>query len=369
MAININGVEYLNLEEQVQKNKEDIEELQQQEIPEYTAGTGIVIDDGEISVDTDTIATVDYVDESVTGFVTLDEVQYEIDDRVVGSDTGTSTNEINYLKVGDTEYKLPGTTYTAGDNISISGNTISATDTTYTAGDGVTINASNEISAKVGTGIFFDDQDRIALNNASQSAINAVATKSTVSGTNDGTNWTNLTVDGTTYAIPQGGGGGSSNVTVFSATHNNNTISLTNSKTIADVYNAVRAGTGPVFICATPASMPAFNNTYIYTCTEAQGYTGCLNISQISQPASTTYTVNGISRPQLTIATYQISSAGSSTATSFVPVVQKYYSANQPYNHIIEDRTQSSSFTWNQEVKISVGTSATGSGLEFIVGS
>ena len=34
-----------------------------------------------------------------------------------------------------------------------------------------------------------------------------VATKSVVSGTNDGTNWLTITIDGTTYAIPAGGGG------------------------------------------------------------------------------------------------------------------------------------------------------------------
>lgn len=32
---------------------------------------------------------------------------------------------------------------------------------------------------------------------------------STVSGTNDGTNWTTITINGTTYSIPSGGGGGS----------------------------------------------------------------------------------------------------------------------------------------------------------------
>lgn len=34
--------------------------------------------------------------------------------------------------------------------------------------------------------------------------------KSTVSGANDGTNWTSITINGTTKAIPSGGGGGSS---------------------------------------------------------------------------------------------------------------------------------------------------------------
>lgn len=39
-------------------------------------------------------------------------------------------------------------------------------------------------------------------------SVSGMVGKSTVSGTNDGTNWTSLTVNGDTYSIPAGGGGG-----------------------------------------------------------------------------------------------------------------------------------------------------------------
>lgn len=55
MAIEINGKIYRNLQEQVEKNKEDIEELQEQESAVYTAGDGIDITEDVISID-DTVA-------------------------------------------------------------------------------------------------------------------------------------------------------------------------------------------------------------------------------------------------------------------------------------------------------------------------
>ena len=69
-----------------------------------------------------------------------------------------------------------GTTYTAGENITISeNNVINATDTKYTAGTNITISENNVISSTTD-----------------------------VSGTDDGTNWTSLTVNNNTKAIPQG---------------------------------------------------------------------------------------------------------------------------------------------------------------------
>lgn len=71
----------------------------------YTAGNGIDIDaNNEISIDTTVVAT-------------------------------------------QTDLNNKQDTLTAGSNISISNNTISATDTTYTAGDGINIDAQNVISA------------------------------------------------------------------------------------------------------------------------------------------------------------------------------------------------------------------------------
>lgn len=75
---------------------------------------------------------------------------------------------------------------TAGTNITIANNVISATGgTTYTAGDGINI-TDNEISAKVGTGIFFNSNDEISLNAATQNTLAQVSQKqdTLVSGTN-----------------------------------------------------------------------------------------------------------------------------------------------------------------------------------------
>lgn len=61
-----------------------------------------------------------------------------------------STTDITGLKINGKTYNIKtGQTYTAGDNISINGNEISATDTdtTYTAGDNVSISNDNKISA------------------------------------------------------------------------------------------------------------------------------------------------------------------------------------------------------------------------------
>ena len=60
------------------------------------------------------------------------------------------TTDITGLKINGKTYNIKtGQTYTAGDNISINGNEISATDTdtTYTAGDNVSISNDNKISA------------------------------------------------------------------------------------------------------------------------------------------------------------------------------------------------------------------------------
>jgi len=72
-------------------------------------------------------------------------------------------------------------TLTAGSNITISNNTISATDTTYN--EATTSTAGLESAA-----------DKTKLD----SLVN-------VSGTNDGTNWSTITIDGTTKNIPAGG--------------------------------------------------------------------------------------------------------------------------------------------------------------------
>lgn len=68
--------------------------------------------------------------------------------------------------------------------------------TTYTAGEGIAINSDNEISALI-------DGETIQFNEDGD--LTAIGGGSEVSGTNDGTNWTSLTIDDDTYAIPSGG--------------------------------------------------------------------------------------------------------------------------------------------------------------------
>lgn len=58
---------------------------------------------------------------------------------------------------------------TAGNNIQIEGNTISATDTTYTAGDGIEIDGT-EVKARIGDGLEFGDNDEIRIDGLEQYA-------------------------------------------------------------------------------------------------------------------------------------------------------------------------------------------------------
>lgn len=69
-------------------------------------------------------------------------------DGVAGLVPGPLTTDAGkFLKADGTWDTPPGTTYTAGTNIQINNDVISATDTTYSAGAGITIDANNAISA------------------------------------------------------------------------------------------------------------------------------------------------------------------------------------------------------------------------------
>jgi hypothetical protein len=65
--------------------------------------------------------------------------------KVVANNTKTTNpTSLTGLTINGTDYKLDtGATYTAGTNIKINNNEISATDTTYTAGDGITITSDD----------------------------------------------------------------------------------------------------------------------------------------------------------------------------------------------------------------------------------
>jgi hypothetical protein len=111
----------------------------------YTAGAGITIASGAISAAVTKVA-------NRTGAITLTTADIGgLGTLATVSPTGTATAS-TFLRGDKTWATPPGTTYTAGTGISISGNTISCTVTgggsTYTAGSGISITGTT-ISASV----------------------------------------------------------------------------------------------------------------------------------------------------------------------------------------------------------------------------
>lgn len=126
----------------------------------YTAGTGLTLDGTEFSADTTVLQ------EKLTAGTNV-----QINDNVISATdtkytagTNVQINSSNVISATDTTYSagsgitLTGTTFsadktvmqeklTAGTNVQINDNVISATDTKYTAGTNVSINSSNVISA------------------------------------------------------------------------------------------------------------------------------------------------------------------------------------------------------------------------------
>ena len=152
-------------------------------IPTYTAGSNVSISAGNVISATDTTYTAGTgLDLTGSAFGlntstqnTLAAVAGKQDALTAGSNINISGNTISAID----------TTYTAGDNVSISaGNVISATDTTYTAGSGISISAGNVISATgggggsyvAGTGIDITG-DTISLDSGTQSTLSSVAGK------------------------------------------------------------------------------------------------------------------------------------------------------------------------------------------------
>ena len=98
-----------------------------------------------------------------------------------------------------------GTTYTAGENITIENNVISATDTTYTAGTNVSISSDNVISATdttytAGTGIEIE-------NGVIKNTQDEVTANPTLEGTEP--DLTGLQVGNSKYKVSAGGGSSS----------------------------------------------------------------------------------------------------------------------------------------------------------------
>ena len=102
----------------------------------------------------------------------------------VGTDNDTTYTAGTNVQINGNVISATDTTYTAGSNVQINNDVISATDTTYTAGANITIDANNEISAtnttySAGTNISISAQNVISATDTTYSA----GTGITINGT------------------------------------------------------------------------------------------------------------------------------------------------------------------------------------------
>lgn len=119
MSIEINGKVYRNLQEQVEKNKDDIEEILDSGFVEYSAGDGIDIEEGVISVD-DTVATKSdlngYIKDNDTNYSSIFKGQYVEVQETSESGTVTTTYGPNTI-VKTVSNKLVPYTYMLPQNM------------------------------------------------------------------------------------------------------------------------------------------------------------------------------------------------------------------------------------------------------------
>lgn len=183
--IEIKGKKYRNLQEQVQKNMEDIEELKNAGQAEYSAGTGIDIEDGVISVDEDVAMKTDLDYDNLSNKPDLTEYAKLNDDtQTITAASVTTTPGAGYIHTtygpSSISMSIPRTpgytlniptkdgtlattgdipTYSAGTGISLTGGVVAVDNTvamktdipTYTGGSGIaisgtTITADNTIA-------------------------------------------------------------------------------------------------------------------------------------------------------------------------------------------------------------------------------
>lgn len=134
--IKINGKEYRNIQEQVAKNQEDIEELKESGGTSYTAGNGIDITEGVISIDTEVVETKaeafsgDYDD--LTNKPTI--LEYESGDGILITTSGDDLRQISVSS--DVAMKTDLVAYHAGTNVTFTAHT----------GGGFDINAGTSAS-------------------------------------------------------------------------------------------------------------------------------------------------------------------------------------------------------------------------------
>ena len=147
--IEIKGKKHRNLQEQVLKNMEDIEELKNAGQVEYSAGTGIDIEDGVISVDSDVAMKTDLPTKTSdldndSGFVTSSDVHT----YTAGTGIDITSDVIAVDNTVAMKTDIP--SYTAGTGISLTGGVVAVDNTvamktdipTYTGGSGISISGT-----------------------------------------------------------------------------------------------------------------------------------------------------------------------------------------------------------------------------------
>ena len=204
--IEINGKVYRNLQEQVKKNMDDIAELQQ--------GGGVTVDaytKAESDAKFQTIA-------GMTDYVTQTELTTDLADKQDTLVSGTNIKTINNQSL------------LGEGNITIGGGGGS-----YTSGTGITIDSLDVISVdntvvpyKTDLSIYAESADlaTVATTGDYEDLTNTPTIPDAVSGTNDGTNWTSLTIGSDTYGLASGGGSSYTAGTGIDIT--SNTISVDN---------------------------------------------------------------------------------------------------------------------------------------------
>ena len=153
----------------------------------YTAGTNVQINSSNVISATDTTY-------SAGSGLTLTGTTFAADKSVMQEKLTAGTN----VQINDNVISATDTKYTAGTNISInSSNVISATDTTYTAGTNVQISNANVISA---TDTTYSAGSGITLTGTTFSADKSVMQEKLTAGTNVQINDNVISATDTTYS-------------------------------------------------------------------------------------------------------------------------------------------------------------------------
>lgn len=222
----------------------------------YTAGTGIKITDNTISVDSTVVALKS--DLSVyaklnddTQNITANNITVTPGAGYIHTTYGPTTIAMSIPRTPGYTLTIPTKdgilatigdipTYVAGTGIDITNNTI-AIDSTVVAlkSDIPTVPTKTSELTNDSDFVITSDLATVAISGDYYDLSNIPSIPDPVSGTNDGTNWTSLTIGNTTYNIPSGGGGGGT--TVSGTNDGTNWTSLTIG---SDTYGIPSGGSG-----------------------------------------------------------------------------------------------------------------------------